>query len=44
MFAAGEHVELAEHGPTEGILREHALDGNLDGPLGMLVQQLLEGD
>ena len=35
---------LAEHGSPEGILREHALDGNLDGSLGVLVQQLLEGD
>src|SRR5579864_150772 len=44
MVAAGEYVKLAKHGSAERILREHALDGNLDGSLGMLVEQLLERD
>ena len=41
MLAAGEHVQLAEHAPAERVLRQHALDGELDRALGMLAQQLL---
>src|SRR5215472_17859135 len=44
MRAAGEHMELLEHAPAEGILRQHALDRELDPPLGVLGEELLERD
>src|SRR5688572_33321533 len=39
-----EYVELAVHATAERVLRQHALDRELDHPLGMLIEQLLEGD
>ncbi len=37
-------MQLAEHAAAERILRQHALHGDLDHPLGMLAQELLERD
>src|SRR5271170_1101773 len=42
--AAGEYVQLPEHAPSERVLRQHALHGELDRPLRMLGQKLLERD
>src|ERR1700758_4502782 len=44
VLATGKHMKLLEHAPAEGILRQHALDGELDHPLRMLGQELLERD
>src|SRR6185437_1615869 len=44
MLAAGKHMQLAEHAPSERVLRQHPLDGELDRPLGVLGQQLLQRD
>src|SRR5215469_2297972 len=44
VLATGKHMELLEHAPAEGILRQHALDRELDRPLGMLGEELLERD
>jgi hypothetical protein len=40
VLAAAVHLELGQLGATEGVLRDHAADGLLDGTLGVLVQQL----
>src|SRR5258708_2249967 len=44
MLPAREHVQLPEHAPAERVLRQHALDRELDHPLRVLVEELLEGD
>src|SRR5271170_1782364 len=42
--AARKHVQLPEHAPAEGVLRQHPLYCELDHPLRMLGEQLLERD
>ncbi len=42
VLGALEHVQLAIHAPAERILRQHALDRELDRALGVLGHQLLE--
>jgi hypothetical protein len=44
VFLPGVHGELPGHLATEAILGEHASDGLLHEPLGMLAMQLLVGD
>ena len=42
MVGAGIDLELLAHGPTEGVLGEHALDGVLHNALRMLLHRLFE--
>ena len=42
MLAAAEHMQLLVHAPTQGSLGQHALDGELERPLGVLLEQLAE--
>src|SRR5690348_10561800 len=44
VLTAGEHVQLLEHAPAERVLRQHALDRELDGALRVLGEQFLERD
>src|SRR4029077_20483764 len=44
MFAACKHVQLSEHAPAERVLRQHALDRELDHALGVLAEKLLQRD
>src|SRR5882762_9824573 len=44
MLTACKHVQLPEHAPAERILRQHALDRELDHALGVLAEKLLERD
>ncbi len=42
MRTTREHMQLLEHLATQRVLREHALDRELDGALGVLVEQLFQ--
>src|SRR2546429_9222752 len=44
MLAACKHVQLPEHAPAERVLRQHALDRELDHALGVLAEKLLQSD
>jgi len=44
VFGTGVDLELAKHGPPQGILRQHALHGDFDHPPGRLGLQLPETD
>src|SRR5919204_6623587 len=44
VLVARVDLQLREHLTAQGVLREHALDGLLDGLLGVLVQQLVVAD
>src|SRR5438309_678265 len=44
MLAAGKHVQLPEHAPAERVLRQHALDRELDHALGVLAEKILQSD
>ena len=43
MLATCEHVELAEHRAAQRVLGKHALHGELQCALGMLLQQFAQG-
>jgi hypothetical protein len=42
VFFTAEYMQLAIHAPAQGTLRQHALDGELKRPLGVLLEQLAE--
>ena len=44
VLTTGEHVQLPEHAPAERVLRQHPLHRELDRPLGVLAEELLERD
>src|ERR1700687_3428359 len=44
MLTACKHVQLPEHAPAERVLRQHALDRELDHALGVLAEKLVQSD